>query len=142
MEIGRKSSVYWTYSTIHKILQNEMYIGNMVQGKKYQEIYGRQKIKKKEEWVVVEGTQEAIIDKETWDRTQRLLNKKTHITGTRAEKNVFAGINKMSGLRAYADKKRRRRKNALLLRYIYSYGEKILYAAYGTVHRIERDPFS
>lgn len=89
---SKKTSVYWTYSTIHKILQNEMYIGNMVQGKKYQEMHSRQKIKKKEEWTIVEGTQEAIIDRETWDRTQRLLNKKTHITGTRAEKNVFAGL--------------------------------------------------
>ena len=27
---------YWTYSTIKVMLQNELYIGNMVQGKKHQ----------------------------------------------------------------------------------------------------------
>ena len=87
-----KTGSYWTYSTIHKILQNEIYIGNMVQGKKYQEMRGRQKIRKKEEWVVVEGTQEPIIDMETWERTQRMLNTKTHRIGTRGEKNLFAGM--------------------------------------------------
>ncbi|MDO4454680.1 MAG: recombinase family protein [Eubacteriales bacterium] len=87
-----KTGSYWTYSTIHKILQNEIYIGNMVQGKKYQEMRGRQRVRKKEEWIVVEGTQEPIIDMETWERTQRILNTKTHRMGTRGEKNLFAGM--------------------------------------------------
>lgn len=87
-----KSTAYWTYSTVYKILQNEMYVGNMVQGKKYQEMHRKQKTTKKEEWVVVKQTQEAIIDQETWDRTQRLLQKQTRVMGRKGKNNRFAGL--------------------------------------------------
>lgn len=86
------SASYWTYSTIYKILQNEIYIGNMVQGKKYQEMHTRQKATKKEEWIVVEQTQEAIIDEATWEKAQKLLNRKTRVIGEKGKKNLFAGF--------------------------------------------------
>lgn len=68
----------WKYNTVSSILQNEMYIGNMVQGK-----YGtisykikRNKPKPKEKWFRVENTHEPIIDKETWDIVQSLISQK------------------------------------------------------------------
>ncbi|MCI7813646.1 MAG: recombinase family protein [Lachnospiraceae bacterium] len=82
----------WTYSTVYKILQNEMYVGNMVQGKKYQEMHRRQKMTRKEEWVVVEKTQEAIIDKTTWERVQRMMQRQTRVVGSGGEQNRFAGL--------------------------------------------------
>lgn len=65
----------WKYFAISDILTNEMYIGNMVQGK-YGSISYKSKINKpkpREQWVVVKGTHEPIIDKELWDRAQELI---------------------------------------------------------------------
>ena len=48
---------YWTYSTIKVMLQNELYIGNMVQGKKHQRMRSKQRPVEKENWIRVENTQ-------------------------------------------------------------------------------------
>ena len=61
---------YWTYSTVNRILQNELYIGNMVQGRKVQKMRGKPRIKDREEWIIVKGTHEAIIDEELWAAAQ------------------------------------------------------------------------
>ena len=57
------------------MLVNEIYIGNMVQGK-----YGSVSYKTKQnrprprdEWYIVEGTHEAIIDRELWNRVQAMI---------------------------------------------------------------------
>lgn len=71
-----KLGTLWKYSAIQSMLENEMYIGNMVQGK-YGSISFRTKKNKpkpKEEWIRVEGTHEAIIDKELWDSVQSKIN--------------------------------------------------------------------
>ena len=87
-----ESTSYWTYSTINIMLKNEMYRGNMVQGKKHQRMKGRQKLVDKEEWIVVEGTHEPIIDLETWEKTQKLLSKRHRDMGLEENKNIFAGF--------------------------------------------------
>ncbi len=67
------STFYWTYSTIHKILNNEMYLGNMIQGKTYRRMNGRANTVPNDNWIRVEGTHEAIIDQATWDKAQSML---------------------------------------------------------------------
>lgn len=83
---------YWTYSTVNVMLHNEMYIGNMVQGKKHQRMRGRQRPVDKENWVRVEDTHEAIIDRHTWDKVQKLLTKKHRDIDLETNKNIFAGF--------------------------------------------------
>lgn len=70
-----KNSTLWKYFAISDMLINEIYIGNMVQGK-----YGSVSYKTKQnkprpesEWYIVEGTHEAIIDRELWDRVQKMV---------------------------------------------------------------------
>ena len=60
------------------MLKNEIYIGNMVQGK-----YGSVSYKTKQnkprprsEWYVVKGTHEPIIDRDLWNRVQESLASK------------------------------------------------------------------
>jgi Holliday junction resolvase RusA-like endonuclease len=55
-----------------------MYIGNMVQGKYRSVSYKSKKNKPcpKNEWVVVEGTHEPIVGRETWERVQELVKQK------------------------------------------------------------------
>ena len=61
----RKNSTLWKYFAISDMLINEIYIGNMVQGKYGSVSYKtkQNKPRPKEEWYVVEGTHEPIIDK-------------------------------------------------------------------------------
>lgn len=73
-----KNSTLWKYSTISNILCNEIYIGNMIQGK-YGSISFKTKQNKpipKEQWIRVEGTHEPIIERELWDMTQNLLKQR------------------------------------------------------------------
>ncbi len=71
----RKNSTLWKYFAISDMLTNEIYIGNMVQGK-----YGSVSYKTKQnkprprsEWYRVEGTHEAIIDRPLWNRVQSMV---------------------------------------------------------------------
>lgn len=72
-----EGTTYWSYSTINSILHKEMYIGNMVQGTKHQNLGRRQKRTSKQEWVIITHTHEPIIDQMTWDKVQSLLQKRT-----------------------------------------------------------------
>lgn len=87
-----QSTSYWTYSTINAMLKNEMYVGNMVQGKKHQRMRSRQRLVEKENWIIVRGTHEPIIDPETWEKAQRLLKQKHRNMGLEENKNIFAGF--------------------------------------------------
>ena len=87
-----ENTSYWTYSTINRILQNEMYVGNMVQGRKTQRMRGKQQVTDKEEWIVVKGTHEAIIDEDTWNKSQLLLKSRTRNLDLNNNMTVFAGF--------------------------------------------------
>lgn len=67
-------STLWKYFAIADMLENEIYLGNMVQGK-YGSISYKTKQNKprpREAWYVVEGTHEPIIERELWDRVAAL----------------------------------------------------------------------
>ncbi len=71
----RKNSTLWKYFAISDMLINEIYIGNMVQGKYGSVSYKtkQNKPRPKSEWYVVEGTHEPIIDRELWDKVQAVI---------------------------------------------------------------------
>ena len=58
------------------MLQNETYIGNMVQGRMVRLSYKSKKCLRQapEDWVVVEGTHEPIVDAETFNKAQLLIS--------------------------------------------------------------------
>lgn len=70
---GRKAR--WSLVAVKRILENEIYTGTMVQGKKEKINYKLDKCieKPKEEWIRVEGTHEPIIAKEDFYYVQKLL---------------------------------------------------------------------
>ena len=81
-----KNSTLWKYYAISDMLENQIYIGNMVQGK-YGSISYKTKQNKprpKSEWYIVEGTHEPIIDNELWDKVAVLRKQraKPFDTGT------------------------------------------------------------
>ena len=71
----RKNSTLWKYFAISDMLINEIYIGNMVQGKYGSVSYKtkQNKPRPKSDWYVVEGTHEPIIDRELWDKVQAMI---------------------------------------------------------------------
>ena len=70
----------WSSERISDMLQNETYIGNMVQGRSVKISYKSKKCLKqaKENWVVVEGTHEPLIDPETFQKVRMLVNSRKH----------------------------------------------------------------
>ena len=83
---NRKNSTLWKYPAISNMLVNEIYIGNMVQGKYGSTSYKtkQNKPRPKEAWFLVEGTHEAIIELDLWERVQALVQEhaKPFETGT------------------------------------------------------------
>jgi DNA invertase Pin-like site-specific DNA recombinase len=89
-----EKTYYWTHTTVHRILKNEMYIGNMVQHTQTVKSFKQKKNMSvdKQDWIIVPGTHEPVIDVQTWEIAQRLLKsdiKKSQFTG---DIHLFAGI--------------------------------------------------
>lgn len=70
----------WSSERISDMLQNETYIGNMVQGRTVKISYKSKKCLKqsRENWVVVENTHEPIIDRDTFQKVGVLINSRKH----------------------------------------------------------------
>jgi len=70
----------WSSERISEMLQNETYIGNMVQGRTVKLSYKSKKCLKqsRENWIVVESTHEPLIDRETFRKVNLLLNSRKH----------------------------------------------------------------
>lgn len=78
---------------IKYILKNEVYIGTFI-GNKYTKVdLLSSKIieKPKEEWIIIENNHEAIIDKDTFDKVQKLMEDKSFNVGKRSVA-LFAGV--------------------------------------------------
>jgi hypothetical protein len=81
----------WSYFTITNILTNEVYIGNLVQGKTGVESYKTQEkvTYPEDQWIVVKGTHDPIIDLKTWDMTQELIRSKA-VKTEKGSEGIFA----------------------------------------------------
>ena len=77
-------TVRWNSDTIAQILSNEVYIGNLVQGKStYVSYKNHKKIKvSKKDWSRKDNAHEPVVDKETWDKVQKILGKHAKSTST------------------------------------------------------------
>ena len=78
----KQDAEVWDYSTVVGILENEEYLGRTVNFKTYKKSYKSKKYieNPRENWVIVENTQEAIIDQETFDIVQNLRKTKRRIS--------------------------------------------------------------
>ncbi len=87
----------WGPSTIRNILKNDIYIGNVTQGKRRVKSYKVHKIEQvpEDEWITVENMHEPIINKEIFEKAQKLRQVDTRVqhNGTLS---IWAGILKCS----------------------------------------------
>lgn len=88
---NKKCSDIWHTYSVQRMISNEIYIGNTVQGMQENVSYKSKKkrAKPRENWDIVEGTHEAIVDKGTWERVQRLRESKPKSSKT-GKPNIFA----------------------------------------------------
>lgn len=65
----------WRIKTIKNMLKNEVYIGNMVQGRRKSHFYDgkKEEYTDKSDWVIVPNTHEPIVSKELFDKVQERL---------------------------------------------------------------------
>jgi len=96
--IFTKRNCKWSQNAISRIVTNEIYIGNIINGK--QEVTdfltGIRKDKDETEWMVIHRSEFRIIDDETFKLAQKKLNERTeafNITGERrTDKYVFTKL--------------------------------------------------
>ena len=102
-----KNDGLWCDRTVRRILQNQMYIGNMVQGVNKTVSYKVHECKAvpKEDWIVVEHTHEPIIDRETFDKAQSLFNRHIRSSPVTKQTDLFAGLVRCADCGAVMSKK-------------------------------------
>ena len=86
IEVDKK----WNVKMINVILQNRVYTGDLIQGKKKVENYRTHKLitTNKDEWIITENHHEPIISKEKFDEVQEILNKNKSARNNK-EKDLF-----------------------------------------------------
>ncbi|MEG1747180.1 MAG: recombinase family protein [Oscillospiraceae bacterium] len=82
----------WNKNTVWRMLRNEMYLGNMVQGRAKKVSYKSKQVltQPRENWITVENTHEAIIERDIFSRVQEGMNRRTRTDGT-GETHLLAG---------------------------------------------------
>lgn len=125
---------YWTYSTIHRILKNEIYVGTMVQNKTKRRMKGKAIHRPEDEWIKVPNTHEGIIDKELFERVQKLLSKNTRQIDFEQNVSIFAGFLKCADCKRAMAKNVRGKVNYFICGSYKRYGGSIC-----TSHTIRED---
>ncbi len=92
----KMSSGKWPDSSVRRILGNQMYIGNLVQGilkvKSYKvQVTQRQE---KDDWIIVENTHEPIISKADFEAVQELFARNTRKAPVMTKVYLFSGFMK------------------------------------------------
>ena len=84
----------WSLRTVSAILSNELYTGTMVQGRQRVVSYKVHDCVSvpKEEWFVVEGTHEPIVDRETFRLVQELSRRNTRSAPGKGTVHLLAGL--------------------------------------------------
>ena len=92
---GRRleSTCYWTYATIHRMLRNEMYLGNMVSARSVRPgMHSKAKAADRSDWIVVAGTHEPIVSRQLWDTVQAQIGKNARPIDFAGNVSRFAGL--------------------------------------------------
>ncbi len=92
--VKSKDVIFWNETTVRKILNNEVYIGHVVQNKRTTKNHRTKEIIEldKSKWIRVENTHEPIIDLETWEKVQSMVRKRTRVSSKDGEINIFSGL--------------------------------------------------
>lgn len=91
-----RATDYWNYTTVKRIIKNEVYLGKTVLGKTRKvSLKSKKKISvPKEDWVVTEDTHIPLVDQMTFDKAQFNLGKgsRDYRQYDHIRKSIFGGI--------------------------------------------------
>ena len=92
--VGDSNDGLWPDSSVRRILKNEMYIGNMVQGRNTTVSYKIHQCRAvpKEDWIKVAGTHEAIVSSDTFQKAQSLLGSHVRKSPSHNQVHLLAGF--------------------------------------------------
>ena len=84
----------WSTITVSNMLKNPVYVGDMAQGRNRVKSYKIHKIEAvpEEDWIVVQNTHEAIIDRETFEKVKGLLKRDTRTAPKQKQLYLFSGF--------------------------------------------------
>lgn len=84
----------WSAKAVNRIIENEVYIGNTLQGKSITLNYKNKKQigKDKEEWIRVEDTHEAIVSKEVFSIANTMLKRDLNNSRGKDKIDIFTGM--------------------------------------------------
>ncbi len=88
-----REEIKWSTNAVKTILTNEIYLGHLIQGKRTTVSYKNHKIKNKDksEWVRIENTHEAIIDKDIFNKVQITMKERTKPMKKTGVVHIFSG---------------------------------------------------
>lgn len=88
-----REEIKWNAFAIKNILTNEIYLGHLIQGKRTTVSYKNHKIinKPKDEWIRIENTHAAIIDKNTFSKVQNIMKERTKPIKRTGVIHIFSG---------------------------------------------------
>jgi DNA invertase Pin-like site-specific DNA recombinase len=85
-----KGGGHWSISVVYTILKNQVYTGDMVQGKGRTQSYKASRIEK-ENWIITPDTHESLVSRDVFDDVQK------RFTGEKAPRNPALGENIFRG---------------------------------------------
>jgi len=113
----------WTILGVKRILTNEVYCGDLIQGKEKTISYKNHKVHrtKKEEWIVAKNAHEAIISREDFEKVQNIMKDRTYEGAINSQPNIYAGHIKCGVCHKFMIRKYtgRRRSNKNIMNYNY-----------------------
>ncbi len=82
----------WHITSVQKILQNPVYCGDLVQGRRgNRTMHGKQIQKPEEEWITVQNTHEPLVSREQWEAVQKQMQSRKR-SMKNGEVQMFAGL--------------------------------------------------
>lgn len=95
-EGATRASDFWNYTTVKRILKNQVYLGHTILGKsKKISVKSKKKIPvPQEDWAITKNTHEPLISEEVFQRAQENLGKGTrdYRAYDHVRKSIFSGI--------------------------------------------------
>jgi len=85
----------WSMSTIKRILQNEVYIGTLIQNREKKVSYKSKKVvtASRSDWIVLKDNHEKIVDENVFARVQKIMsrNRRDSTIKQKAQPHILAG---------------------------------------------------
>lgn len=88
-----REDYFWSPSTVRNILKNDIYIGNITQGKRKVKSYKIHIVEQVpiDEWITVKNMHEPIVDRELFEKAQNLGKIDTRVENT-GKLSIWAGL--------------------------------------------------